>query len=346
MYDHSRYLEGKEAKDKEAFKKIDALFKEIDISGFLNDIVKDKNVVTSWEKFLDNAKAVQQFIQKSPEFKKFSSSIKFTGDYPEDFAKLTLAFDKYCKFYIEKYNSLIDQLFLLFDSNTLKKEYFKIRSHGDGEDGTFMKLGILQEQIEEDHLEVFDQESFDQTIKLILTIEAKLNALLKSLGKNDSNVDEVLRFKSKDKAKCFFQMFLSSVGRKKKADKYNMLAQEDQLGNLVICAPVYVENSRLAQMITNFYVKKDNCCYIQIADCIYQLDKKCNPLALPNLPIFEEHVNKFNIIMHVSDDLKHINLKIFAQNVDQQKLNNYNVFSFKENDKNYVGHKHSITINA
>ena len=43
---------------------------------------------------------------------------------------------------------------------------------------------------------------------------------------------------------------------------------------------------------------------------------KRNPLALSNLPFFEEHVNKFNVIMHVSDDLKRINLKIFAQKVD------------------------------
>ena len=46
--------------------------KEINISKFLNKVVNSKEVKTTWKKFLNNAIAVEKFIEKSDEFKQFA----------------------------------------------------------------------------------------------------------------------------------------------------------------------------------------------------------------------------------------------------------------------------------
>lgn len=45
-------------------------------------------------------------------------------------------------------------------------------------------------------------------------IEAKMNALLKSAGKDVNDFNALHEMTSKDKLKCFFKMFVSSTGRK------------------------------------------------------------------------------------------------------------------------------------
>ena len=66
-------------------------------------------------------------------------------------------FDTYYKFYIDKYNSLIDKLFLIFESDELDIDYFKIRSHkANRKDNAFKTIAILQMEIEEQHLKIFD----------------------------------------------------------------------------------------------------------------------------------------------------------------------------------------------
>ena len=110
--------------------------------------------------------------------------------------------------------------------------------------------------------ELEDAEKIKKVATQMQKIEAKMNALLKSLKRDENDFDALTSLKKKDKLKCFFKMFMSSVGRKH-GDKNPVLdAAEDKLGNMVICAPVVVKNSRLAQMIADFYVKKDGCAYI------------------------------------------------------------------------------------
>lgn len=53
-----------------------------------------------------------------------------------------------------------------------------------------------------------------------------------------------------------------------------------------ICSRIILNTDELAKLITAFYVKKDRCAYIQIADVIYQFDRDLNPLALDKLPLF------------------------------------------------------------
>ena len=100
-------------------------------------------------------------------------------------------------------------------------------------------------------------------------IEIKLNALLKSIGKKPGDYAALEGISNSKKLKYFFKLFLSSVGRKANGKNPDLFVDSDKMGNLVICKPVVLENSRLAQMITDFYVKKDKCAYIQIADRIY-----------------------------------------------------------------------------
>lgn len=113
-----------------------------------------------------------------------------------------------------------------------------------------------------------------------------------------------------------------------------------------ICSQVKVKNSRLAQMITDFYTKKDNCKYIQISDVIFIFDKKDNPLAIKSLPVFAEHIDSYTVKMLVNDALTSIRLQVFADPIDKKQLSGLNVVSFKQSDSNYVGKGSSITINA
>jgi len=70
---------------------------------------------------------VNDFIRNNEEFKDFTKQ-SIGNDFPRGFNNISQTFDKYCEYYIEKYNSLIDQLFELITSNKLvkQKRRFKI----------------------------------------------------------------------------------------------------------------------------------------------------------------------------------------------------------------------------
>lgn len=337
-YDHHVYTDGiDEVVGKEQIDKINQLFeKEINISKFLNKVVNSKEVKATWKKFLDNAIAVEKFIEKSDEFKQFAHD-KFQQKWPDDFKNFAKVFDTYCKFYIDKYNSLVDKLFLIFESDELDKDYFKIRSHkANRKDNAFKTIAILQMEIEEQHLKIFDQQAFDDLVSAILTIEKKLNALLQALGKSDAQISDLLELEDKHKTKYFFKLFISSVGRKRAGQDFNDLSEEDELGNMQLCSSVVMKTRELAEMITAFYVKKDHCAYIQIGDRIYQFDEKFNPFKLERLPIFKDILDTFAIRISISDDLSSIRLHISAIEPDKNKLNKFNWLSFKKNDKNFI----------
>jgi len=183
-------------------------------------------------------------------------------------------------------------------------------------------------------------------IQQIKKIETKLTTLLKNVGKDPNDFSGLNDIPKKEQLKYFFQMFLSSTGRKKNG-KSMLLRDFDEDGNMQICPEYEQDNSKLGQMITDFYVKKDNCAYVQIANAVYQFEKDFNPLAIPNLPMFKEHFAKFSIKMIVSDQLDKISLHIKALENDKNDLSKFNVVSFIEKDNNYVGKffKNGITIN-
>lgn len=65
-------------------------------------------------------------------------------------------------------------------------------------------------------------------------------------------------------------------------------------------------------MITDYYVDKDDCAYVQVADSIMQFKEDFNPLCLPKMPIFEEAITKYKINILVNDNLTKISLHIKA----------------------------------
>lgn len=336
QYDHKKYVEGLDQdEDYEQIEKINDIFNKINLQGFLNEIVKSNEVKTSWQKFLDNAVAVEEFIKSNEEFKDFVKNAQFKQVWPDDFKGFVKVFDTYCSFYIRKYDTLIEQLFTYFDSEELKVDDYKIQRHNEKNDKhVFLTMTSLKDQIEDLELEIYNKNAFENTVNQIFIIEAKFNALLNKKG---YSLNKIMQLENKDKTKCFFQMFISSVERRSKFDEYNALLKEDKLGNMQICSEIPLKNDKLAKMITEFYVKKDHCAYIQINDTVYQFDTKFNPFNIPDLPIFNECMTNFNVTMKVSDNLNRISLHIRIVDVDSQKLQSKHIVSFKKNDKNYIG---------
>ena len=340
VYNHKKYLAdlGKTA-DKAEIGKIDQLFsKDINIGSFLNSIVNSKELADSWKQFHKNIQDVEQFVLVSKEFSAFSKNIQFKNVYPDDFQVFVKVYDGYCDFYIEKYNTLIEQLFKLFDNDIgLDINDFKILSHKENSKANvFKKTALLKALAQEQQIKIHDQGKFDILLNAIEKIEIKLNVLLQTLGYDSNQINKVKSLSNSDKTKYFFKMFISSVGRKRGDAVANSLAKVDELGNLEICSLSKFKSVELAKLITNFYVKKDNCQYIQIADTIYQLDKKLNSLNLPDLPLFTDYLTNFSIKLSINDDLDHIGLHIRALEPDKAVLSKCKLLSFKQDDANYI----------
>lgn len=126
----------------------------------------------------------------------------------------------------------------------------------------FKKTSLLKALVQEQQIKVHDQDKFNILLGAIEKIEIKLNVLLKTLGYDSNQVNKVKSLPNSDKTKYFFKMFISSVGRKRGDAVANSLAKVDELGNLEICSLSNFKSAELATLITNFYVKKDNCQYI------------------------------------------------------------------------------------
>ena len=331
-YDHSKYING--LVDQEQVAKINQLFeKDVNINAFLNSLVNQPKIKASWNQFLQNAIGVEKFIQNSQEFQNFAKNVKFNQVWPDDFANFVKVFDVYSEYYIRKYDQLIKNLFEYFNSESLDINDFQILYHNNSKSKhVFNKLNVLLDVIEQNQLEVFNKKAFESTIQQIRIIESKFNTLLTVLG-HQNDISYIKNLKDKEKTKYFFKMFLSSVKRKTKDTEYNDLSTEDELGNMQICSAIPVKTNDLAKLITNFYVKKDNCAYIQIEDTIYLLDKNFNPFNLENLPLFIDCMNKFNVTFIVSDDLKSISLHIKAI---KPEISNSQKLSFKQSDRNYI----------
>lgn len=125
---------------------------------------------------------------------------------------------------------------------------------------------------------------------MMVEIEAKFMALLSNKRlMQEHSINDIKTLKNNEKTRAFYKMFISASGRKSKDGTYDLMA-EDQLGNMVVCPVFKLTDDEMAKLITNFYVKKDHCAYIQIGRTIYQFDKAFNPLNIPDLPIFQDHL--------------------------------------------------------
>lgn len=338
IYNNKKFIEGIDNKTEIDF--INRLFnKEINISSFLNKLVTNPNIKESWNKFLSNVTEVEKFVETNNELKHFSSKFTFNQKFPEDFKTFINIFDTYCDFYTEKYNLLIQKLFKLFDSSELDVSEYQIKSHNEHDsNGVFHTIFSLKGIIKKFNLKIFNETSFKQIANQIQRIEIKLNALLKLLGYSSENISAVKKLQPDEKTKYFFKLFISSVGRKSKNSNFNeVLTDKDMFGNMQICSDSLVETDELANMITSYYVKKDNCAYIQIDDTIYQFDEKINPFKIEGLPIFKDYMKKFYVSLKINDSLTKISLHIRALPPDKSLFtSDVKLLSFREKDKNYI----------
>lgn len=349
---HKIFLSGDVKNDKEETAKIQELFKKIDLSKFLTDLIQSKELIEHWKQFTANIADIREFIVHSPEFKAFAADnlAKLSpGKFPQEFQNLTNIFDSYCQYYIDKYNQIIDKIFGMLRSDfRQRKEQYKISKRDNPKsikDGiVFRTVDMLIADVKA-HEEVLGHRitiypaRFKTLTQSIKKIEAKFTALLASEGIKPEQFDSIDKLADKNKLMCFFKMFISTTGKKRKGQQLFVGDQDVELGVMQLCPTVQLDTPVLAQMITDYYVTKDNCAYIQIADTILQFDKDRNPLNLPDLPIFKEAVTRFNIAIAVDDNLRNLHLKLFAVEFNDKALSGKKILSFKSSDNNFVGKK-------
>lgn len=352
-YNHQDFIDGD--KSDEQIQTINDIFKKIDLSKFLTDLTKDKDIKAYWKQFKANVNDIVKFIRNNEEFKQFAIKGNIQDSYPKAFKQLAQVFDLYCQHYITKYNTLIDKLFelLTYDEITKRKNDFKIRKHSKDalQSEAFKKLSVLQANIQtaekllNDKI-ITDKKKFQLLVTEIKKIEVKLTILLNDLERDPNDFNGLNDIPKKEQLKYFFKLFISSTGRKLKGKNALVLPDADEAGNMQLLPNIELENSRLGQMITDFYVLKDSCAYVQIADRIFIFDTDFNPLNIPNLPIFKDALSKFSVKLLVDDELTKISLHIQALEPDKQKIHKFNHLSFIQKDTNYIGKalKNGITI--
>lgn len=186
---------------------------------------------------------------------------------------------------------------------------------------------------------VSDPIKFKSLTNAIKKIEIKFTTLLQSEGLTPEQFDDIDKLNDVNKLMCFFKMFISSTGRRYKGQALFITDQTAELGVMQICPAVQIDTPKLAQMITDYYLFKDKCAYIQIGDTILQFDAEFNPFKLPDLPLFKEAVTKFNVAVSIDDNLRNLHLKLFAVEFNDKALIGKNIISFKPADKNFVGKK-------
>lgn len=408
-YDHKRYIDSANKHDKDSVEELDELFsKRINITSFIDDLLKHPDVKATWEQFGNNIDEMCEWLKRSDDidgtsdrnWKKmvqhimanFNQSYKYdialdidddikkcasflSGKYPDDFKHIAKIFDKYVAYYKSSYNSIIDRMIDImpmdlmlalrneinddeFDLNDLKissknrrrstnvstNELFQHISKIAANMTAYKKLAdeLNQTMVSADDFDPYEFSKLDNGAEIqyiamqLQKIEVKLATLMGHLGLDANDFSGLDKLKDEAKLKYFFKMFLSSTGRKNKEGNRLLTATSDKLGNMMICAPIDVENSRLAQMITDFYVKKDHCAYIQIGNILFQFDEKFNPLNLENLPIFKDHLTKFRVSFLLSDKLDSIKFSTMAFQPNEDDLSGYTRISLSPEHGNFI----------
>lgn len=356
-YDHHYFIEGSEKEEKD---RVDKLFKDtINLEGFLNEVMQSDDVRDYWEMFLRNLIDIEEMVATDTEFAPFAKDVQLSRVFPNNAKALVKVFDKYCEHYIEKYNSLMDQIYNTYGGNKFMDgvNQFYIDDHTENGDfkGTFFNVDYMMELFyaRNDHHESLGNKTYkiDEQKMMALsdelkTIEVKFTRILQSAGLDEKNACQLYNLDDIDKLRYFFSAFVSSVGKKARGAQASPLLgndlEKDSLGNMQVCPEVLVENSRLGQMITDFYQKKDKCIYVQIMDTVYAFSEEHNIFQIPGLPVFKDVLTKFLVKITVSDNLENMRLHIRAVEPEgdvSRKL------SFKADDENFVGKKlHNVVI--
>ena len=344
-YDHHRFLEGAVKEDKTQLKVIDELFnKKIDLNGFLKEIVSHTDVKKHWKQLLNNLTAVKADLDKSDEYKQFSKTHRLIGVLPDDFQTLALIFDTYCKWYIQRYNQFIDEIFNLVIDDEVKQRKidFKMYLIGRSDDKRSEVVNTLDELVnlllnnKNQLIKKEDYNKVNSLVKKAKQIEIKLNVLLRHLGLKENSFHKLGQLKDINKVMYFYKLFVSTVGRKRAGKQELVDMQSDEFGNMQLVPEIELDDSKLPLMITNFYVEKDNCAYIQIDKTLLQFDEDFNPFKIPDLPIFKDAAHKFCVRILVDDELTKISLHIRALELDKKQLAKKNIVSLKQSDSNYL----------
>jgi len=178
-------------------------------------------------------------------------------------------FDKYCDHFIERYNSIMDQIYDTYGGNgfmdSVDQFYIENRAANGDYDDAFFNVDMMMEQfyawndyhdslgnktykIDEQKMMALSDELKKIEVKLTRILRCAQKQELVGTGKEvDSNVRELYDLSPIDKLRFFFSAFISSVGRKEKgvSPLLGNDLEKDELGNMQICPEVLVENSRL-----------------------------------------------------------------------------------------------------
>ena len=343
-YDHAFHLRALDADEKA---KINELFeKDIDLSGFLNSIVQSPQVKKFWDEFLKNLDSIQKAVQQDEDFKQFARGVDFSRQFPQNADSILKVFDLYVAHYIQRYDSLVDQILDSYEGRMLlQRDEYTISDIRDAtiDDvfyavnqlmGAFYQWNDYQDSLGGEQYHI-DKEKMIALSDELKTIEVKLTKIMDKARL--SKPHDLLKMSQGDKLRYFFAAFVSSVGRKKN-DKHGLVgATQDELGNMQVCPPIDVEDRKLAEIICKYYVKKDHCVYMQIGDQVYSLAVGYNLFNLPGLPCFLDELNKFVVTLVVKDDLSKIQLHIRA--IDPKLAGRFDLVSFRQKDLHYIGKK-------
>lgn len=116
-YDHSFHLRNLDQEEKD---KMDLFFsRDLDLSGFLNEIVQKPEVKAYWDQFLSNLDEVGKVIANDDEFKDFAGKVDLSKKFPDNASQLVTVFDTYVKHYVKKYEDLTWQMYSTLEENGL-----------------------------------------------------------------------------------------------------------------------------------------------------------------------------------------------------------------------------------
>lgn len=327
--------------DKQA--KMKQLFSKIGLGDYLTGIASTY-AKAAWGKFNDNLKKLAQFMKTDPELKHFASEVNSLSVFPDDFSCLEEVFDKYLDHYVTRYNQIIDSIVAKVKDEAaaayLSRTYkIYLKKGSDTRNGSMLELAMIvkgapfkiskDEEVQLDELNAADAEEVDVLADEAMMIESKFNAMLDSKKLPRYAFSALQELVGKDKLKYLFKLFISGQKRKSKAE-----LSEDNEGNMVVFQIEDIKLKDMSKKICQYYIEHGNCQYIQIADTVFQLDKKLNSFKLEDLPLFQQNVTNYSIKLAVSDKLDRISLFVFA--VKPKSIKGKTV-SFREADANYIG---------
>lgn len=359
-YDHKKYLQGKVGAER---KQIDRLFKyKLNLDQMLDEILGVDELEHSARIFFRNLEHLAQVLKKSDEFKLFTKHIQLGRKYPEGFQQFADVFDEYLKHYATRYNQIVQRMFSCLVDEMQVKELaagFKVGiQDGDGAElvqDLALEISDLEDELAVDLFKSqAAREHFNDLADLLAEIERKFEAISFALKLPRRAYNALFKLEKAKKLMYFFKAFLSGAKWGTSMPDVNELGispeeaagevEADKLGIMEICKKTQFENYSIAKKIADFYVLKDNCAYIQIADTIFMLDPDYDPLNLQFAPLFVDSMNQFEAKISVSDDLSEIRLHLRC--VQPQNLVG-DQMSFVQSDSNYVAKmfKDGIEIN-